>query len=864
MDEDYELLLVGFANFINFMRGGKTVDQAVSAMNRLVGEDLTRKVVGYWKNLVNDVASAEGLALIKGIGAAEAWYPGPQAVDTYWPSLRSYLLNNPKRPWGQPEVDELDQLSSTVLASCRSPWDAESSGRGLVVGYVQSGKTTNFTAVIAKAADAGFRLFIVLSGTTKSLRRQTQKRLEEQLAELNPHAWYFHTELDADIGSNTNWVPFLRQAPIRTCIVVKKNKKRLKNLIKCLDRAQSLGILDDCPIMVIDDEGDQASLSPQCDNDKATAINKLIVEVLTRPRISYVAYTATPFANFFVNAYYPENLYPRDFILSLAESDSYFGSRKLFGASGDPEISSVIDISEVEANGYLPPPPVDSKSLTDAIKWFLMSATVRRLRNNGVQPHTSMLVNVSEKILVHTEYWKIVRNMVVELSLAIRNNDSVVRSLMTELWRIETSRVQPSDFGYEPTSFDLVWHEITKTIDLLGPLNGVDHNSHADCAIVVDNSESAFRLAYDDDEPRPVIVIGGNTLSRGLTLEGLVSTFFLRSTRLYDTLLQMGRWFGFRPGYEDLFRIWMPIETREKFEFLARVELELRDWIELFARTGKTPLELGPRIAAHPSMLITRAAMMRDYKRVVCDLSGTQPETSIFENTTTATSQNRSALIELVASLLKTGSGETVAAGHLFRDIDVSSIQHFFRPDHGYNVVGHPNLSSTVLLNYITTKIKHDELQNWNIGFRAIRGGKPVDFLPGINATFSGRSRKSISGDNLDIGSLAFSGDKAIDIPQGWSGDVASYRVNHPLLVVYVIDKDSKPDAKGLRHGRTDLDAVDHLIGLALFIPQSQFADPDLQTQVRPIGPWDELVEDLEVEIDPDEDDEKDAVGRSS
>jgi len=857
---EYEDVLLAFENLMNLLERGATFEEAVARLRRVVGEVLTDRAVSHYHGLVARAADPGDVTAIKGIGAAEAWYPGPREVDTFWPSLRKHLLEHPTRPWSSEEVDELDRQSGSVLASCQSPWKEKSDGRGLVVGYVQSGKTTNFTAVMAKAADTGFRLFIVLSGTTRSLRRQTQKRLEEQLQGPNPLRWYFHTELDRDMGASTGWVPFLSDRKWCTVVVVKKNSKRLKNLIKSLERAEELGILDNCPIMVIDDEGDQASLSPNCDRKHATKINKLIVEILRRPRLSYIAYTATPFANFFVDPYYPDNLYPRDFIMCLPESKGYFGSRKLFGPDGEPEVLSVIDVPAAEVNKYLPVPETAAASLRDAIQWFLMAATARRLRSGGVQPHTTMVVNVSARVRVHEAYWQLVRAVVVGLVTGIRANDAAVRSAMSKQWDDETFLVEPADFGHAPIGFDVIWSALPRTIDLLGPLNGMDHNSEEDCGIVVDNSHSAVRLAYGD-EPRPVIVVGGNTLSRGLTLEGLVSTVFLRSSKLYDTLLQMGRWFGYRAGYEDLPRVWMPKATRERFEFLSKVELDLRQWIDVYARTGKTPLELGPRILMHPSMLITRAAMMRKFSVESLDLSAGHAETSIFENTASVTARNQQLATELAEALLATGPGVLLENGHLFRQVDVAIIEQFFRAGGGYEIVGHSYMTSELLMNYVTLKKKHGELKSWNVVFRKKVGGRPVGFLPGIDASFVERSRKSMSGANLDIGSLADSGDRRLDVPTIWSGSTDDYRGEHPLVVIYVIDKDSRPNKAGIERGNTDLKAVDHLVGVNIFLPVTKHFDDEQIPVAKPKGPWDNVVEESVDEGDPEADDEGDAEG---
>ena len=348
-------------------------------------------------------------------------------------------------------------------------------------------------------------------------------------------------------------------------------------------------------------------------------------------------------------------------------------------------------------------------------------------------------------------------------------------------------------------------------------------------------------------------------MSRGLTLEGLVTTFFLRSTRLYDTLLQMGRWFGYRRGYEDLFRVFMPREAREKFEFLSKIERELRDWIGIFARTGRTPLELGPKFRLHPQMQVTRSALMKRVRIERLDLSGTQPETTYFENTSDAVNRSKDALIRL-ASTISERTPEKLADGVLFRDVPAGAVSEFLNSDDGVRIEGHSYLTNENFQGYLEKKLRRGELSDWNVLLRRTRDGGPVDFLPGVDISMISRSRKSTNGDFVDIGSLTDSGDKWADVPSNWSKSKEEYRSSTPLLVVYVIDKDSQPTARGVKFGRQPLEAVGHLVGVALFFPMSA-ADDDLGDFVVPVGPWDDLpIEGPIEEPDPDDDDEEDVV----
>ena len=240
------------------------------------------------------------------------WYTGPSSDDVFWPSLKSQLMADPG--W-KDAVPSLDETSTDVVALLADPHSETISTRGLVLGYVQSGKTANFTATIAKAADAGYRLFIVLSGVHNSLRRQTQVRLNEQLCALQPTEWVAMTDEERDFGNPVLALPLVAGSQLKLLAVVKKNVSRLTNLRDWLLKAHEHGGLDKCPVLIIDDEADQASpnSAKNAELDRTT-INALIVDLLGLPRVAYVGYTATPFANVLANPADLKNIYPRDFI----------------------------------------------------------------------------------------------------------------------------------------------------------------------------------------------------------------------------------------------------------------------------------------------------------------------------------------------------------------------------------------------------------------------------------------------------------------------------------------------------------------------------------------------------------------------
>ena len=446
-------------------------------------------------------------------------------------------------------------------------------------------------SVIAKAADAGFRLIIVLTGITENLRQQTQDRLDKQLLDAHPEKWHKLTSIEDDFKGDLNGAKLSKQTE-RFIAVVKKNSHRLRRLNEWILGAGDAG--DSVPILVIDDEADQASINvakregPESlkAEIERSAINLQIGQLLDHQTTAYIAYTATPFANILIDPNDQSDLYPRDFLVTLPEPDGYFGSRALFGR--DPVTTEELDapseeldgydmiriISEEEVDGIRPPKRkgknkereakvvTGGDSLASAIRWFVLAASARRVRGQAEDP-TSMLIHTSMLTDDHEDLERVVSKELSEIRDAFKSGAET--GLWQEQWEKETSRVPAELFDLDPISFSQLLEEIPLVLE--------------DVQVVVDNGESQKRLEYSENT-RAVIAIGGNTLARGLTLEGLVSSYFVRRASAYDTLLQMGRWFGFRPDYQDLPRIWMPQELRNWFYDLATIEAELREELE--------------------------------------------------------------------------------------------------------------------------------------------------------------------------------------------------------------------------------------------------------------------------------------------
>jgi hypothetical protein len=555
------------------------------------------------------------------------WYSGPHDGDSSWPQLKAMLESGGLSS----VVDEIDQASTKVVSHLACPWIQNLSKRGLVLGYVQSGKTANYTAVMAKAADAGYRLFIVLSGMYNNLRRQTQVRLANDLGE---ELWYKWTSADADFGGAENGAPILN-GRVPSLAVVKKNQARLIALIKWLD-AIPLEVRKRSPILLLDDEADQATPNSAKAQDQLTRINQLVRELWSKiPTGTYVGYTATPFANIFMDPTDEEELYPADFIIDLPRPSAYYGAERVFGREPlddaddpDPGLDVVRKVSDDEANSLRAPSnqserltfdPDLPESLIQAVTWFVVATSIRHVRNQQ-DKHSSMLVHTTHYVRPHFTMKARLDELLQEFKTRASSGDNAVflASYQKEATRIASEATAPL-----PS-----WGEVETKLETV----------LATTRVVVDNGYSEDRLDYgridENGEPtvETVIAVGGGTLSRGLTLEGLVVSYFTRTSNTYDTLLQMGRWFGYRPGYEDLQRIWMQTSLGEEFKFLALVEEEIRQDIRHMERMKVTPRQLGVRVRAHPGRLaIVARNRMRHADAVKISFSGQRLQTFIFD-----------------------------------------------------------------------------------------------------------------------------------------------------------------------------------------------------------------------------------------
>lgn len=784
-------------------------------------------------------------------GLTKEWWESIPESDYYnWPRLRRWLIDVRGR---HPEtVRNLDLESTRVVRLLGDPRGSPRGAdqfrvQGLVVGYVQSGKTANFTATIAKAADAGYRLVIVLAGIHNTLRRQTQQRLELELG-LRPDrggvsapapekAWVTLTkpDLSGDFRAGTMSGTILHgNQPILA--VVKKNGAVLRRLLQWIGETPPPGL----PVLIIDDEADQASVNTggnQSDelseDERPSTINRLIRDLIRRfQRVSYVGYTATPFANVFIDHEgmdrdVLQDLYPRDFIVALDKPHGYVGTEDLFGRpalrdeDAVPRLDVIEQVDEGDLTQLIPPrkrrticgvegdDPPDFQatippSLERALKGFVLLGAAflqRRVPEDRPATPVTMLVHSHHTIKVHQQLGAEVARYMDDLRREWRyDRDRALKADFAHVWetdvtirtaRIDASRVIPFE-----------------------QVEGLVDEFLRELRVLTINSESDDVLDYEREPGLKAIVVGGNRLSRGLTLENLLVSYFLRESAVLDTLLQMGRWFGHRRSYVDLTRIFTTNTLIEWFQEVAAAEEELRDDIRLYSVTGKTPIDFGPRVRSHPVLRPTARGKMHHADEVSSSFAGHLKQTILFRlSDRTWLTSNLETTRDLVGRLGKPSDEKKL----LWRGAPVELVLDFLGKYQTH--IGAGSVDADAIRGYIRAQVAEKELLHWDVCIR--ENEEPSDELgrESLGAT-GGRTVNRISRSRLQgtesIGILVnpatrgtASGDECIGMTEG------------QIEFARQLAEDPK-----LKWGRALRRARDPDRGLLLIYPISPFSEP--------------------------------------
>jgi hypothetical protein len=576
----------------------------------------------------------------------------------YWKEYKEFFL---EKEFNRNIVLKLENLVDNILNNLGNPQDDNFDRYGMVVGHVQSGKTGNYSSLICKAADAGYKFIVVLSGTNiNNLRNQTQQRINEAFIGTNDKKekcgigiGHNRDLKDIPLSLTTDTADFTIKSAqtmigvnfetmnVPIVLVIKKNATVLKNLTNWL-QDQYKDVISEHPILVIDDESDYASVNTKVDSAPAR-INGLIRSLLFLfNKSSYVAYTATPFANIFIdykaeNEEFGKDLFPKDFIFPIDAPSNYVGASKIFGSNAHDENENNNDnflrnnfLVDIDDNEPQPLPIKHRKdfdlvglpdSLYDAIRVFILNVAIRNLRGHNETKHNTMLIHVTLYTLMHESVHSFVEEYLTEIKDDISNfgnskNYKQQGDHFNELKNSFNNHVKNIDLEF-------TWGEVLRSL-----------NECVDKIITrqVHSNKQVAQLEYLNSNPINVIVVGGLSLSRGFTLEGLSVSYFLRGTKFYDTLMQMGRWFGYRDGYEDLCRIYMTSTMQDYYKHIQEVTIDLFDSFKLMFDQKKTPYDFGLAVKEHPDnvLQVTAKNKMRNTLRqfITMDLRGQIKETA--------------------------------------------------------------------------------------------------------------------------------------------------------------------------------------------------------------------------------------------
>ena len=616
----------------------------------------------------------------------QSWLPAKRADFDFffWNRYKKYLEE--VKHWNPRVTSSLGKISDEILDLCGDPSEDHFAIKGLVLGDVQSGKTANYTAICNKAADTGYRIIIILAGLQENLRKQTQERLDAEFSGRKSE-YYLDPKAEQGIknqpvgvgryGTNKKIASFtsvtkdfdsgvlrsndlgIENVNCPVILVVKKNKRILNNLIKWLsdnNTHNAVGQIE-LPLLLIDDEADNASVNTKDPDSQPAAINDCIRRLLMLfSKTTYLGITATPFANIFIDPGNDDDLFPADFIYALSAPTNYIGAERIFGDDGDCSNMLVpIDIYGLE-NCFPPKHKKDfivselPDDLFEAAYYFLLVNAIRDIRGDFTE-HRSMMVHISLYTLVQNQIADILRVWLDQVKSDLRNYAQLTKEKTEKISSIQMLHSIWDKYDLSAVS-DVSWNEVLRTY-LYRAVAPIDVRA-------VNMKTGAASLDYFNhkNDGLRVIAVGGNSLSIGITMEGLCVTYFHRNTKMYDTLMQMGRWFGYRPNYGDLVKVWMSDEAIDWYGQITRATEELKEEITKMRNAHQTPREFGLKVRQDPGALIVTARnKMRTATDITCPVtvSGNLLETPRLKASRAILAENEAVFKDFVNSLAENG-----------------------------------------------------------------------------------------------------------------------------------------------------------------------------------------------------------------
>ncbi len=821
-----------------------------------------------------------------------------------WSRYKSYMYEkDPSFP-----INDLDDFTDKILDKCVNPlqkgsWDR----RGMVVGHVQSGKTSNYVGLINKATDAGYKVIIVIAGTISSLRRQTQERIDEGYVGRSSSAFLLNKaenrirgvgkytvatdiypltssnyikndegDFSIKIAKNSN-IPIGKNPVV---FVIKKNKTILENLIHWLSNDTNIKYVNgqpklfDVPALIIDDEADAASVNATKDINDIKTINKLIRTLLNVfDQNTFVGYTATPYANLFIPQDYNdelttivkgktyfigEDLFPKDFIINIIAPKNYIGAAKIFGlenpitgVSHEPlNVFRVIDdydppfFKTINKNNKDDLPEYLPESLETAIKSFILTCAIRRLRGHE-KKHNSMLVHVALYVKWIDRVALLVNERMKDFKNYISANDS---QFLNELKKLYTNDFLPTtenvieNIDYKDSRIQLHdWDSIKA--ELKKAASKIDvravHGTRSTTNLEYHNIDEIDYSRYEDG--LSVIAVGGGRLARGITLEGLSTSYYLRTTRMYDSLMQMGRWFGYRPGYVDLCRLYTTETIYEWFNHITMATEEMRhDFDEMTTRNLK-PKDFTLKVRNHHGLLaITSVAKLFWAQNISMSFSGSNPQTYLLLKDQKTIFSNFNNLKNLFERLGFPKDENIITKRNkvrylLYRNVQIELLTDFIE-NYKINI---PSINNQVISDYIKNQELNKNIKEWNICIVSNTSEKALLYDEGVvkkpeNRTEYDTQQYTLSADGKVIelvcsvrNQTEYSElykitknqiddvvDRQVDLLENGNGSVKERRANEGkgLLLIYALDE----------RGTTNVDNGIPIVGYSLHFPKIQ------------------------------------------
>ncbi len=808
------------------------------------------------------------------------WYIAAKANQSckFWERYRIYLQK--EKEWNGKTIYELDKSTDEIMDMLGNPAQPEKfQRRGLCIGDVQSGKTSTYIGLINKAADAGYRAIILLTGTIEKLRRQTQQRIDEGFIGLDSYAFTLEKDsVQVGVGaidpSTSGWavtsttsdfnaatakkiVGQLNTINAPVIFVLKKNKSVLEKLERWLRfyNANNITKKIDLPVLLIDDEADYASVNTR--KDDITKINEGIRKLLALfEQANYVGFTATPYANIFIDPDTDDemlghDLFPRDFIYALEAPSNYIGARSMFGE--DAPYGYMLESND--DCGYALPEkhkkeymmPYIPSTLKEAIAAFFISNAVRDLRGDE-KSHRTMMINVSRFIYVQDQIAKMIDEYVQEIKREIHNyyllgeealqypSVSFVKEIYDRFFA--KNHLNPAFSDLKQFS----WEKIQKV--LYPAIARIEVRA-------INGGNAPKNLNYEQYETEPndiglrLIAVGGMSLSRGLTLEGLCTSYFYRNSTMYDTLMQMGRWFGYRWKYRDICKVWMPEESMAWYGYISMATDKLRDEVKRMQNADMTPKDFGLAVRSDiQGLLVTARNKMRtakDYEAVI-NYSGEVVETRYLPSSLEVLRRNYEEAESFVRTLTNCyqvhhNDSDLALKNYQFLNVKKSDIIEYLKvyTSHPLNI----DFDISELINMFN-KDDQGVFDTWDVLIANGFSTSPEESFAGLTIPLVKRQfayRKDtrslqMSGQNSRLGSRNLSkggldSDTVKKMEEGQSPGKALnedfyFRTGmqrNPLLVIYPV-KLSDPKGKNIEESKEIADNIDFpVIGLSIGIP---------------------------------------------